>query len=268
MKKAVIIIFLSSLIFISCEKDYSGIVDPSINEYQVISVSPSGNVLFNAIDSLITIKINFTQSSLVGEVSCDIYSSDNNRLNSSRIILYDNGNPDFGDDSLNDNKYANKFPLSSTYPIGNYSIRYYTTIITGDLKYIALSNFVYDNGQDNVAPVISNLLMPQSVNAGQTITFSVGVIDENGLNDLVSVFYEAYNPDGIKIVNSQGISQFPMFDDGNTQGNGDLVANDGTYTVTLTFPSDVKKGTWRFEFQARDRGGLLSNKIVHNILVQ
>ncbi len=265
MKKAVIIIFLSSLIFTSCEKDYSGIVDPSINEFQVISVSPSGNVLFNAIDSLITIKINFTQTSTVGEVSCDIYSSDNNRLNSSRIILYDNGNLDFGDDVANDNSFANKFPLSSAYPIGNYTIRYYITINSGDFKQIAQSNFVYDNGQTNVAPVISDAVVDPDtvVVTGPTLIFcSVKADDPNGLNDIESTYFIVFRPDG-----TTSGSQTQLFDDGSSQ-NGDLIAGDGTFSRLIQVDQNNQKGLYRFEFRARDRGGLQSNIINYSVLIQ
>ncbi len=58
-----------------------------------------------------------------------------------------------------------------------------------------------------------------------------------------------------------------MFDDGNTSENGDVTEEDGIFTVILTFPASAQKGTWRFEFQARDRSKLLSNKIIHNIIV-
>lgn len=268
MKKAIFLILFSALIFISCEKEFSGVVDYTPDNFQVISVAPSGEVFYNALDSLITIRINFLQNSKVAQVTCDIYSPDNRRMNSSPIILFDTGNPEFGDDVANDNRFANKFPLSTYDPVGVYSIRFYTSTPYSGNKQIAQTSFDYNNGQENIAPVISNLVMPAMVSAGQTITFSVDVADANGLNDIEFVFYEAFNPDGVKIVNSQGISQFPMFDDGNTQNNGDLVANDGTYSIRLTFPANVQIGLWRFEFQARDRGGLFSNKIVHNILVE
>lgn len=268
MKKVLFLIFISSLLFISCEKDFTDVVDYAVNPYHVTAISPSGNILFNAQDSLITIKMDFTSSSKVGQVSFDIFSSANVRLNQQRLFLYDNGLAEFGDNVANDNKFANKFPLSSQFPVGTYYIRYYIADqLEGD-KLIAQGSFVYDNGQTNVAPVISNLVMPGTVGAGGTIVFSVDVDDQNGLEDIEFVFYEAYNPNGEKVVNSQGISKFPLFDNGDTEVNGDLVAGDGKFTVRLTFPASVQVGSWRFEFQAEDRGGLLSNKIIHTIIVQ
>lgn len=266
--KIIIIILFSSLLFISCEKEFTGLVDVNVDALQVTSVSPFGSVRYNAIDSLVTLRINFTQTSKVSIVYCDIYSPDNKKFNTASIILYDNGNPEHGDDAANDNRFAARVPFSTLDPIGTYSIRYFVQEQFGKNRQVAQTSFVYDNGQSNVAPVISNLNMPASVSPGQTITFSIDVTDPNGLNDVEFVFYEAYNPDGVKVVNSQGISQFPMFDDGRTNENGDVTANDGTYTVRLTFPQTVQTGTWRFDFKARDRGGLFSNSISHNIFVE
>ncbi len=105
-------------------------------------------------------------------------------------------------------------------------INFSVTGFDGNNNEVALTSFYFNNGQDNVAPFISNLNMPDTLQAGETIRFTVEVSDSNGLNDVEFVFYEAYDPDGNRVVNSQGIYQFPMFDDGN---NGDITAGDGIY---------------------------------------
>lgn len=268
MKKVIFLIIISSLLFISCEKDFTDVVDYSVDPYQVTAISPSGNILFNVQDSLITIRLDFTSSSKVGQVSCDIFSSANVRLNQQRILLHDNGLPEFGDNIANDNKFANKFPLSSQYPIGTYYIRYYIMDQLAGDKLIAQSSFIYDNGQSNVAPVLLNLSIPDQVNLGETFIFSVEVVDENGLNDVQIVFFELFRPDGSQVEVSPGNTIFLMHDDGNFDVFGDEVAGDGIYSFKNSFGVDATVGAWRFEFQAEDRGGLLSNKIIHTIAVQ
>ena len=81
------------------------------------------------------------------------------------------------------------------------------------------------------------------------------------------VYYEMYKPDGTQQVNSQGLSQFPLYDNGDTSGTGDLTAGDGRYSFKLTFPVEIEIGTWEFRFYAEDRSGALSNVISHNIEV-
>jgi len=266
MKKFLLLI---SLVFLTgCEKNFDSIIDLSQSNYQVTSVSSFPSFTYIPGDSLISLRVVFRSSEDVKSAYGNIYSSENIMLNSNPINLFDNGRSENGDASAGDNIYSNRFPLSQYYPVGNYKIEYFVIDKFDKTKLIAVHNFTYDNGQSNIAPEISNLVMSDVIQAGETILFSVEVADSNGLNDIDFVFYETYNPDGVKVVNSQGISQFPMFDDGNTQENGDVNGNDGKYTVILTFPSTAQKGTWRFEFQARDRGKKLSDKIIHNIVVQ
>jgi hypothetical protein len=55
-----------------------------------------------------------------------------------------------------------------------------------------------------------------------------------------------------------------MQDDGKT---GDAVAGDGRFSLTIQITPQNATGTYRFEFQAEDKKGALSNKIVQNINV-
>lgn len=257
---------MSSLLFISCEKDFSGVIDSTVEQYQVTSVSPSGSIIYNAIDSLITIRINFSQTSKVSIVICDVYSPDNKRLNPSSIILYDNGNPQFGDSIANDNKFANKFPLSTLDPVGTYSIRFYIQGQYGSYNLIAQTDFDYDNGQDNIAPVISDAVIDPDtaiVNTPTVIFCSVKADDANGLNDIEFVYFVVHRPDG-----TTSGTQTQLFDNGNTQQNGDLTAGDGIFSRLIQVDQSNQKGLYRFEFRARDRGGLLSNVINYNVLIQ
>lgn len=272
MKKVYFIVSLLVLSIVSCEKDYTGILDSSINEYQILSVSPSGNISFNAIDSLITINVTFTTSSKLSEVSCDIFSSENKKLNDSRLKLFDDGNLNIsGDDIKGDNKFANKFPLSSSYPIGDYKIYFYVTNLSGEIKQAAQSNFIYDNGQDNIPPIISNLVMVDSatsnpidsVNVDVTFIFSVQAEDPNGYSDVSIVYFELFRPDGSIVTDGSGNSKFRMSDDGNFLVYGDKTAFDGIFSFKNKFLDSptTQRGNWTFDFQAQDRGGLLSNKL-------
>jgi hypothetical protein len=108
--------------------------------------------------------------------------------------------------------------------------------------------------------------MADTVNINQQFTFSVVVSDSNGLSDIVQVYYELFRPDSSQVSNSQGISKFPLADDGE-HGN-DLIAGDGIYTMFLTIPLGQTLGVWRFEFEAKDRSNKLSNKLIHTLVVK
>ena len=116
MRKIVLLLF--PIIIIGCEQTFDNVIDAVQNNYQVSSVSPTDSIMFRANDSLITIRINFTSSSEVSDVFCDIIASDQSKLNSSPLQLFDDDN---------NNRFFNDFPLSQFYPNGFYDIKYFVT---------------------------------------------------------------------------------------------------------------------------------------------
>jgi hypothetical protein len=267
MKK--LLLLLIPILLGGCKKNFNNVVDSQPVGYQVVGITTPDQFSYFSSDSLITINIKLNSSENVTEVTANVYDPDNNLLNDSPLQLFDNGNAgQYGDTANDDNVYSNKFPLSYYYPNGTYQIQYYITDIDGNTKLAAIHSFQYDNNQINIAPVISDLIMPDSVSIGVSFTFSVVASDSNGLNDLASVYFQAYKPDGTQVKDQNGSTYFFMQDNGNMQYFGDTKAGDGIYSYKNSFASDAPAGTWKFEFQAKDRRGLLSNKITHNIVVK
>ncbi|HKB86578.1 MAG TPA: hypothetical protein VKD08_10435 [Ignavibacteriaceae bacterium] len=274
MKKFALLLLLPVL-FWGCEKTYDSVVNPKQNNtIQVTNIArldTSSNSTVDSVDyltsdSVLTFAISFNSTEQIQSVQFNIVSPAGTQLNSSPITLYNDGDLSaHGDASAGDTTFSNKFTMSNSYLSGVYIVKYYVTDIYNSSNYISAQNFVFDNGKNRFAPVLSNLNLPDTVSIGQTFIFSVMAVDSNGYDDIELVYYELYKPDGTKVTNSQGISQFPLFDDGATSTNGDVTANDSTYTVFLTFPSGQPTGSWRFEFQALDRTNLLSNKITQNV---
>lgn len=252
-----IVLLLLPIIIIGCEQTFDNIIDAVKNNYQVSFVSPSDSITFREDDSLVTIRIIFTSSSEVSDVFCDVFASDNSKLNSSKIQLFDDNN---------DNRFSNEFPLSQYYPNGIYNIRYYVKNADETMNQVALASFKYNNGQDNLPPEIANTVVDPDtvvVNAPTVILTSVEASDPNGQNDILKVFFIVYNPDG-----STNGTELELFDDGNVDDHGDLVEGDGIYSLLIQVDQTNEKGSYRFEFSARDRGGKLGNKIDHIVLIQ
>lgn len=268
MKKSVLsfLLFLS-VIYFGCEKDFDLVIDQSPSIYQVIGVRTIDSVRYIPNDSLILIAITFNKSKDLQGVFTDIYTSDGSKLNQNFFSLLDNGKAENGDNTSGDNTYSNKFPLSQFYPNGVYTIKYFVQDKNNQTKQVAIQNFKYDNGQNNVAPIISNLNAPDSVKIDtvQTLIFlSVKAKDANGLNDIELVFFNSFIPPN---GNPSSSNPFIMYDNGT---NGDQTSGDGNYSLIVELPPPpivVAKGTYRWEFQARDRGKKLSNKIIHNLLI-
>jgi len=252
-------------LFWGCEQEFDNVIENYISDYQVKLVAPSDSIQYNQADSLIAIRIAFNSGSNIQSVFCDIYAADNSKLTSSPLSLLDNGNLKNGDDVANDGSFANKFPLSEYYPNGIYNIKYFVTDKSNSTNQVALGTFKFDNGQANIAPIISDdVVDPDTaiVTATTVILTSIKVFDQNGLSDINKVYFVVYRPNG-----TTSGTQNILFDDG-LASHGDQTASDGIYSLLIEIYSTNTKGTYRLEFQAKDRGGKLSNIINHSLLIQ
>jgi len=264
MRKTVL--FFLPLLLVGCDKTYDEIIESSHNNYQAYSVSPVDSIRYITGDSLVTFRINFSLNSNVGNVYCSVTASDGAQITGTYLQLYDNGNSANGDNNANDNTFSNKLPLSKYYPNGYYTTEYFVQDQNNELIQAAVGKFKYNNGQDNKPPVISNdIVNPDTIVATDTtaILTSIEVTDPNGRNDIVKAFFIVYKPDG-----STNNSELQLYDDGDQVNHGDQRAGDGIYSLLIQVDQTNDKGTYRFQFNARDRSSELSNTINHFVLIQ
>ncbi|MGQ9798002.1 MAG: choice-of-anchor X domain-containing protein [Ignavibacterium sp.] len=265
IKSAIAIIVISS-IFISCEKEFDTVIDNQRPSFQVVSVSPKDSVLFNVNDSSLVISIQFQQYSIINSVFAEMIDPSGKNFLGESLQLFDNGKSENGDQIANDKIFSNKIFMNSNSLNGNYNLKFYASDNSSSKKLVAWSTFKYRNGQSNVAPEISNALVdPDTIVVTDTLAIltSLVVNDLNGLNDIKEVFFIVYRPDGT----TSGNKVF-LFDDGNLLQNGDQTAGDGIYSRIISVNQTNAKGTYRFEFKAIDRGGLISNIINYSVLIQ
>lgn len=266
MKKILFVVaFYFIITFLGCEKDFDAVIDQSPLSFQVTGLRSIDTVRFIPGDSLLLMTITYNDIRDLKSTYSDIYSSAGSKLNNSPVNLFDNGRPENGDQTAGDKTYSNKFPLSQANPNGLYTIRYFAQDKNNITKQVAIQNFKYDNGQNNIAPIVSNLTAPDSAKLDTVkvlIFLSIKAEDQNGKNDIELVYFNSFIP---PIGNPSSNNPFKMYDNGT---NGDQTSNDGIYSLIIELPpTGVTKGTYRWEFQARDRGKKLSNAIIHNILI-
>ncbi len=273
VKHFIYLFIISVLFFLGCEEIPNNIIDQKLinTTAEIIQAPESFN--YSSSDSSFVTSIKLSNSEFIENVWLRIKFYDGSTTIHSQIFMSDEGDLYItGDEFKGDNIYSALIPMSNKFPNGKYVIEYFIqnknlSSQENSLK-IAVHYFNYINSQINLPPSITEVIVPSTASYEQKITLMVKVNDPNGLKDISSVYYELYKPDGSKTVNSQGISQFPLFDDGNTTSNGDATANDGTYSVFLTFPSGQPLGQWRFEFYAKDKGGLISEKFIHYLTLK
>ena len=248
---------LIPLLIWGCEKTYENLIDTSTDNFQVNSLSgiKDINLLENPEDSILTFTMTFSSGSFVSEAYFDIYFSDNSKVNSSPVEMQE----------IFDNTYSAQYFLGRANPIGNYTVRFSAIGIEGTAKQVALGSFQFNNGQENLPPEISNTVIDPDtavVNDTTIIFTSVEAMDPNGASDILEVYFIVYRPDG-----TTNNSKVLLFDDGKPE-NGDVVAGDGIYSRLIQVNQNNQKGTYRFEFRAKDRLGDLSNIINHFVLIQ
>lgn len=259
MKK---IFLLAAVVFLfSCDEIPDGVVDSTLTEIRVVSVSAPNQLQYSGADVQLNVSVQFENTDIISSSWFDIVSENGVSKIKDGISLSQNGNIFSGETTLND-----------SVAVGKYIIEIYVEDnvepASNKIHHVASHSFTFSTGQDNIAPVLSNLIMPDNVSFNQQFQFSVDVSDANGLADVRRVYYEVFDPEGTQLVNSQGISKFPLSDNGDTGSTGDAVANDGTYTMVLSIPDNQLEGDWKFEFTAEDQRGLLSNQIIHILTVR
>jgi len=117
----------------------------------------------------------------------------------------------------------------------------------------------------NLPPAVSNLTAPTTISRNRTpntYVLSVQVSDPNCIADLKRVFFNTFLPDG----RASSGNPFVMRDDG-VKEKGDEIAGDGRFSLTIEIAPQNAIGIYRFEFQAEDKKGLVSGKLIHNIAI-
>lgn len=257
MRKLFYLLF-TSLVLFGCDGVEDGLIDPNDGDFSVTDIQAPTSLVYSGNETMLNTSITFSESESLINVWINVASQDGKIDITNKL----------GMNKSSENTFSASVDMNEEMPSIDYTIDYFYSTETQSEKKIASHNFAYDNNQNNVAPVLSDPNIPDQINKDENFSFSVRVTDENGYDDVSKVFYELFRPNGNQIDNSEGIKEFPLFDDGDTAQNGDLIAGDSIYTVRLMFPSSVESGNWKFELNAEDRSGASSNMITHNLVVK
>jgi hypothetical protein len=256
MNKIVIFVF-ALFAFYGCEKDFDSVVKPDDNSYQVTAISAFTEFNYFPGDSTRPLVISFNSAANISNVRYDIFSPAGTKVNSAPINMSKSGQ----------NSFSGTLIMSRNFTNGNYTLKYYVTDLSGNTREAALHKFVYNNGSTNFSPVIANALIePDTVVVNQTtiLTVTLEVSDADGLNDIELVYFIVYRPNGTtsgnqNILSDNGIQSDIAWDER---------AGDGVYSQKISVNETTEKGTWRFEFRARDRSKTYSNTISYNVVIQ
>ncbi len=261
--KSLFLLPFLSLTLISCEDIPNDLIDESITKFSIVDVEAPSRFVYSSSDSMVTIHAAVDNPEPIENIYADVVSLETNFTLESGVTLLDDGAERLnGDLSADDRIYSGKFAVPKDVANGDYEIQFFVKAKNLEERLAAAKKITLLNGQENVPPVISNLQAPDTLTAPELeIQLSVDVDDPNGLVG-AEVYFLVTRPNGT----SNGNRVF-MFDDGD-EFHGDETAGDGRYSLNVRLPSDTDKGTWRFDFQAEDNDGALSNIISHNIVIK
>ncbi len=261
-----------AILFSACEKKDSSVID-SIGSPPFIvdaSISPSTVTL-----DLISQNLGSVQFSVESRIS---HPEGSSGISQVTYTLTDaSGSVSLADGMLFDNGVLpdmhaadSVFTAEISVPVQDLSVgKYYCQIVAVSPKGYTSSTLLMPlsvGRQINHPPVLSNLQAPDTISlGGQSRPFKLMVkaTDPDGQSDILEVFFYSYKPNGTM---TNGGNPFFMFDNGSPV-SGDAVAGDSIYTLTVVVDTSNAKGSYKFEFQAEDRSGALSQKLVKNIQV-
>lgn len=251
--------FISIALLLGCEKIPTGVLDIRKDGFHITELKAPAAVIYNN-DSSFTTSIRIDNPADIRDVWMDIsYSGGISLFN--HVSLLDNGNHLNADSLKGDNVFSAKVYIGKTNLNGRYSVNYFVNV-AGETTPAAIHTFSFYNGQINYPPVISDLVMPDTVKVGESFVFTIKVFSPAGLGDIKKVLFKFIRPDG-------SVSDvFDMHDDGDIDTFGDQKAGDGLYSFKNSFSQAAQGQSRKFIFQAVSQNDSLSNIITHNIYVK
>ena len=176
--------------------------------------------------------------------------------------LFDDGAHEDG--GVHDGTFANSFsPALFNKGRGRYEILFRARDNAGGIGNAIIRRIEVTDRFVNDPPQVMGLQAPDLISRSaipNTYVLSVFASDRDGQSDIRRVFFNSFLPNG----NPSTSNPFDMRDDGQ---QGDATANDGRYSLTIEINNIAATGNYRFEFQAEDRQGARSTKLIHSITV-
>lgn len=263
---SILILLLVILHFIGCEEIPNDVVEVESVDYIIEELISPDQFQFSESNNTIEVSLVVKNTNSVGRVWFNIITIDGSDDVSLNNLMIETENVDFstftGSSQFDENLLSGKYILE-------FYIEDNVNNSDDNVKKVGSKQLDYFGVVANAAPVISNLQLASEVNRGDNFIFSVTVTDTNGLADIENVFFELNRPDGSVVFADQtnNITKFPMFDNGDFSNAGDQSKDDGIYSLKNSFGQTSQTGDWTFKFGAIDKSGAESNAITQKLKV-
>jgi hypothetical protein len=249
IKLSISAIFTISLVFwAGCTKDFSNVVEESSPVYSINYIKSLPDTALTKKDTL-SLEVGFSSTNKPSSINVEFVTSSQVQLSTTLTQTSSTSNC-FG-----------KAVAGSTVPSGQYEVNYFVSNDDGSNTTLG-KQYIIIRKWDNSVPVIDTVFADDTITVSsstQTAYLYAKVGDADGLSDVSQVYYY--------VVKSSGdtVGPYTLADDGT---NPDQTAGDGIFTSGLTIYSNAIKGTYRFDFQAKDKSGAVSTIKSHYITLK
>lgn len=270
------LIIVIAVLFASCEKEDTSVIDPRLTFPKIlgVSITPSSYDT-NFISGIVWAEV--TSEEPVTKVTVTIKNPENSE--DAVINLHDDGAAP--DTIAGDGKYTAYISfILPCYLVGTYRGEFVAYNVSGLNSPLISENFSVTNTR-SLPPVLSNLIAPDSLQRPSGVgsdtvrvtSLQITATDPDGQCDIRNngVFFNSFRPpNGLP---SSG-NPFTMYDDGDIQVHCDDIANDGKFSLCIRLVNNPngpfpppELGGYIFKFNARDRSDILSDTLFHTIYV-
>jgi hypothetical protein len=137
--------------------------------------------------------------------------------------------------------------------IGEYTLEFQAQDLSGDLSSTAVNHIYLENEPPRLFNISLRDTIKRPLLGQDTLHVKVSADDSQGLTDISSVEFI------VTLIGGNTSSPNPMFDDGDSEKNGDDIAGDGRYSLILGITPQNIPGKYVFDFYTNDKAGNISD---------
>lgn len=241
MKKVIIAIIIP-LIFVSCDGITDEVVDNSQNDLIIVDIQAPSVIIYTGENTALTATVEIENGETVRQLWMEIEAVSGAFTLVNNLEMKDDGDTEnSGDLVASDNIYTGRYFLSDQDPNDEYSVNYYYKDLDEVVKKIGSSHFTYFTG---IELEIIEIIAPSQITYTDEATLFKATVEVNTSYLIKDIWCEIKSSDGTLTL----ADSLQMKDDGDTDSNGDEVAEDNIFTAQLSLGIQVPSGDYAVQY--------------------
>lgn len=241
MKKVIIAIIIP-LIFVSCDGITDEVVDNSQNDLIIVDIQAPSVIIYTGENTTLTATVEIENGETVRQLWMEIEAVSGAFTLVNNLEMKDDGDTEnSGDLVASDNIYTGRYFLSDQDPNDEYSVNYYYQSTDEVVKKIGSSHFTYFTG---IELEIIEIIAPSQITYTDETTLFKATVEVNTSYLIKDIWYEIKSSDGTLTL----ADSLQMKDDGDTDSNGDEIAEDNIFTAQLSLGIQIPSSDYVVQY--------------------